>query len=372
VERNRNGGQAVAVILAMPALLGKFGQRGAGYTLSNSGAYRVDDSKMVEALPWNTRELNMNLLGKLLLEEKNPPIQALFVYNCNPVASVPHQNAILRGLQRENLFTVVFDQVMTDTAVFADILLPAVTFLEQKEIKKSYGSYAVQYMEPVIAPVGEAKPNEEVFAMLGRAMGWEDRAFHENTEAYLHRAVNAVGGLGKPLSLETLRSQRIAFFDFSGTTPIQFETVFPWTTDGKVHLAPIALGENPFEYLDDQANGYPLALISPATDKTISSMLGEFNLPEQFLMMHPGDAGKRALQSGDWARIFNHQGEVHCRVKLSAAIRPGVVALPKGAWRKASRNGLTATALTPDTISAIGGGACFNDSRVEVARLEGV
>lgn len=368
LERNRNGGQAVAAILAMPALLGKFGKRGGGYTLSNSGAYRVDETKLADAAPLQTREINMNLLGKVLLEEKNPPVQALFVYNCNPVATVPNQNAIIAGLQREDLFTVVFEQVMTDTAVFADILLPAVTFLEQKEIKKAYGSYALQYMEPVIAPRGEAKPNEVVFAMLGRAMGWTDKAFNENTESYLRRAVNAIGGMGK-IDFDTLQKERIAFFDFPGRRPIQFETALPWTSDGKVHLVPKALGDNPFEYLAEQANGFPLVLISPATDKLISSSLGEFNLPELFVTLHPTEARSRSLKNGDMVRVYNHGGEVHCRIKVSEMIRPGVAVMPKGAWRKASANGQTATALAPDTLSAVGGGACFNDARVEVVRL---
>jgi anaerobic selenocysteine-containing dehydrogenase len=368
LERNRNGGQAAAAILAMPALLGKFGKRGGGYTMSNSGAYRVDEMKLADVAPSQTREINMNLLGKILLEEKNPPIQALFVYNCNPVATVPNQNAIIAGLQREDLFTVVFEQVMTDTAVFADMLLPAVTFLEQKEIKKAYGSYALQYLEPVIAPRGEAKPNEEVFAMLGRAMGWTDKAFDEDTEAYLHRAVNAIGGMGK-IDFDTLRKERIAFFDFPGKAPIQFETALPWTSDGKAHLAPKELGEKPFEYLDEQANGFPLALISPATDKLISSSLGEFNLPELVVTLSPIDAQSRSLKNGDRVRVYNHGGEVHCRVKVSATIRPGVAAMPKGAWRKASANGQTATALAPDTLSAVGDGACFNDARVEVVKL---
>jgi anaerobic selenocysteine-containing dehydrogenase len=349
--------------------LGKFGKRGGGYTLSNSGAYRVDDGKLADTAPSPTREINMNLLGKVLLEEKNPPVQALFVYNCNPAATVPNQNAIIKGLQREDLFTVVFEQVMTDTAVFADVLLPAVTFLEQKEIKKAYGSYALQYMEPVIAPLGEAKPNEEVFAMLGRAMGWTDHAFGEDTEAYLRRAVNAIGGMGK-IDFDTLQKERIAFFDFPGRTPIQFETAFPRTSDGKVQLAPAALGENPYEYSDEQANGFPLALISPATDKLISSTLGEFNLPELFVTLHPAEASARSLKNGDWVRVYNQSGEVHCRVKVSEMIRPGVAVMPKGAWRKASANGQTATALAPDTLSAVGGGACFNDARVEVMRLK--
>jgi anaerobic selenocysteine-containing dehydrogenase len=368
LERNRNGGQAVAAILAMPALLGKFGRRGGGYTLSNSGAYRVDETKLTDIAPSPTREINMNLLGKVLLEEKSPPVQALFVYNCNPVATVPNQNAIIKGLQREDLFTVVFEQVMTDTAIFADVLLPAVTFLEQKEIKKAYGSYALQYLEPVIAPRGEAKPNEEVFAMLGRAMGWTDQAFSEDTESYLRRAVNAVGGMEK-IDFDKLKKERIAFFDFPGKSPIQFETAFPWTSDGKVHLAPKALGENPYEYLDEPTNGFPLALISPATDKLISSTLGEFNMPELFVTLHPADAKSRSLKNGDVARVYNHGGEVHCRVKVTEMIRPGVAAMPKGAWRKASANGQTTTALAPDTLSAVGGGACFNDARVEVVRL---
>ncbi|MGH7598255.1 MAG: molybdopterin-containing oxidoreductase family protein [bacterium] len=368
LERNRNGGQAAAAILAMPALLGKFGKRGGGYTMSNSGAYRVDETKLADAVPWQTREINMNLLGKVLLEEKNPPIKALFVYNCNPVATVPNQNAIIAGLQREDLFTVVFEQVMTDTAVFADILLPAVTFLEQKEIKKAYGSYALQYLEPVIAPRGEAKPNEEVFAMLGRTMGWTDKAFDDDTEAYLRRAVNAIGGMGK-IDFATLQKERIAFFDFPGRRPVQFETALPWTSDGKAHLAPEVLGDNPFEYLDEYANGFPLTLISPATDKLISSSLGEFNLPELFVTLHPADAQSRLLKNGDRVRVYNHGGEVHCRVKVSEMIRSGVAAMPKGAWRKASANGQTATALAPDTLSAVGGGACFNDARVEVERL---
>jgi len=368
LERNRNGGQAVAAILAMPALLGKFGHRGGGYTLSNSGSYRVDDGKLVDTIPAPTRELNMSLLGKILLEEKNPPVKAIFVYNCNPVATIPHQNAVIKGFQREDLFTVVFEQVMTDTAVYADILLPAVTFLEQKEIKKAYGSYALQYMEPVIAPLGEARPNEEVFAMLGRAMDWDDGAFYEDTEAYLRRAVNAVGGI-KNMNFEKLKKEKIVLFDFPGPTPIQFVTSFPWTSDGKAHLAPGVLGENPFEYLADHLNGFPLALISPATDKLISSTLGEYNLSELFLFMHPADARKRSLQNGDTVRVFNQYGEVRCRVKLSGQICPGVVNMPKGAWRKASQNGQTANALAPDTLSAVGGGACFNDARVEVVKL---
>ncbi|NUO79431.1 molybdopterin-dependent oxidoreductase [candidate division KSB1 bacterium] len=370
MERNRNGAQAIAAVLAMPALLGKFGKRGGGYTLSNSGAYRFNEAAMVASEAWNTRVINMNLLGKVLLEEHNPPIKMLFVYNCNPVAITPNQNAVLAGLQREDLFTIVFEQVMTDTASYADVLLPAVTFLEQNEIKKAYGSYALQYSAPVIPALGEAKPNEEVFAMLGRAMGWNDAAFAVSTNDLLPRAAQAMRGMGKEISWPDLQQNKIAFFDFPGAAPIQFQTVFPHTADRKANLAPDNLREHAYEYLDgiDGNPAYPLALISPATDKSINSTMAEYNLPELYLMMHPVDAAARHLREGEKVAVRNQYGEVHCRLQISAEIRTGVVLMPKGAWRKASLNGRTANALAPDTLCAVGG-ACFNDARVEVKRL---
>jgi anaerobic selenocysteine-containing dehydrogenase len=368
LERNRNGGNATAAVLAMPALLGKFGVRGGGYTLSNSNAAKVVSNKLVDSPPWNTREINMNLLGRVLLEEKNPPIQALFVYNCNPAVTMPHQTAVIRGLNRDDLFTVVLEQVMTDTAKYADLLLPAVTFLEQEEIKKSYGSYALLYSAPVIEPCGEAKPNEQVFAMIGRGMGWTDRAFHEGTEEYLRRAAAAIRGLGRTVTLEDLREKRVLQFDFPGPTPVQFGTAFPWTSDGKINLAPSTLGDNPYEYIEDDSEGFPLALISPATNRTISSSMGEYNMPELFLTLHPEDATSRKLEDGMAVRVFNRYGEVHCKLRIRAEVRPGVAVLPKGAWRKASLNGFTATALAPDSLGTAGG-ACFNDARVEVTAL---
>lgn len=366
LERNRNGGQAAAAILALPAILGKFGLRGSGYTLSNSGAYKVDSRTLVDAPPWRTRIINMSKLGRVLLQEENPPIKALFVYNCNPAVTAPNQSAVLHGLLRKDLFTVVSEQVMTDTAQYADILLPAVTFLEQKEIKKAYGSYALQYLDAVVEPLGEARPNEEVFALLGRTIGWSDAAFGEDTESYLKRAVASTQGMGNALELAKLQKDKIAFFDFPGRHPIQFKNVFPRTPDGKINLAPGNLGPQPYQFLPDDNQAYPLALISPATDKMISSTMGEFNFPELYLVMHPSDAKPRSLKKGDTVRVFNDLGEVVVAVRISPQVRPGVVVMPKGAWRKASKNGLTATALAPDSVSAVGGGACFNDARVQV------
>ncbi|MBI4659530.1 MAG: molybdopterin-dependent oxidoreductase [Verrucomicrobia bacterium] len=372
IERNQNGGQALAAVLAMPALLGKFGVRGGGYTLSNSGAAKLDTAKLFGAdspqAKWATRELNMSQLGSLLMDGIAPPVKALFVYDCNPVATAPDQNAILRGLAREDLFTVVHEQVMTDTAHYADILLPAVTFLEQHEIKRSYGSYIVGGVQPVIEPCGETKPNEWVFAQLGRAMGFSDEPFGWDTAACMHKVVEALSLHGQPCDVTTLAAGGIQGYAFSGGGPVQFESVHPLTPDGKVHLTPTALGPTPFQYVPVSADRFPLALVSASNNKMISSTLGEFNYPELWLTLHPTDATARGIAEGDEVRVFNDLGEVRCRARLSDRMREGVCGLPKGAWRKSSRNGQSTTALCPQHVNAVAGGACFNDARVQVEK----
>lgn len=370
IERNRNGGQALAAILAMPALLGKFGVRGGGYTMSNSGAAQLDTSKVFGPLSWPTRIINQTQLGAVLTENLRPPIKGLFVYNCNAAVTVPDQNAVLRGLAREDLFTVVSEQVMTDTARYADILLPAVTFLEQREIKRAYGSYVVGGVQPVIAPVGEAKSNEEVFALLGRAMGWQHEPFFWDTDTYMEKVATTLKLDRQAANLSTWRAGKGQRYDFPGPTPRQFDTVSPRTVDGKIHLTPPALGKMPFRYQREQSAQFPLALISPSNSKMITSIFGEFNYPELWLTIHPQDAGTRQINTGDTVRVFNSLGEVICRAKVDKGVRPGVVAMPKGAWRKSSRNGLTSTALCPSHVNEVGGGACFNDARVEVEKKD--
>jgi len=373
LERNRNGGQSIAAVLALSAVLGKFGVRGGGYTLSNGGATKFDLKKIFGTYDWNTRELNMTRLGALLAGEADPPVKSLFVYNCNPAVTAPEQGLILEQLAREDLFTVVFDQVMTDTAACADIVLPATTFLEDREVRRGYGAYVIGGSQPAISRRGEARPNQEVFAALGRAMGFEDEAFTWDTETCVRKIAEAIemrGGTPAAEALaETLLAGKHVQFEFPGATPVQFGTVFPQTPDGKICLAPAALGPQPYRYLPPTSEKYPLALISPATSKMVTSMMGEFNFPELRLTLHPADAAERGVREADIVRVYNDLGEVHCRVTLSDRLRRGVAALPKGAWRKSSLNGRTATALCPADVQVVGGGACFNDARVEVARL---
>src|SRR5262245_33697954 len=274
IERNRDGGQALAAVMAMPALLGKFGVRAGGYTLSNSGAAKLDITKLfgTDSPParWATRELNMSQLGHLLTDGLTPPVKGLFVYDCNPVATAPDQNAILRGLTRDDLFTVVHEQVMTDTARYADILLPAVTFLEQQEIKRSYGSYIVGGVQPAIQPCGEARPNEWVFAQLGRAMGFSDEPFGWDTATSMPKVDEALSLSGQPCDSTPVLNGDVQPYPFSGGGPVQFENVMPLTPDGKAHLTPAALGPVPFRYQPVSRENFPLALVSASNNKMIS------------------------------------------------------------------------------------------------------
>jgi anaerobic selenocysteine-containing dehydrogenase len=369
LERNRNGGNAALAVLALPAVAGKFGVRGGGFSMSNSSAWNVAPDSWIGTPEPDTRIVNMNKLGKALLEYRDPPIQMLFVYNCNPVATMPNQNRVIQGLTREDLFTVVFDQVMTDTAKLADVVLPATTFLETYDVAAGYGLTSLQLARPVIDAVGEARPNVEVFAELAAHLGLDaGRDQATDAEALLHLTSALPQDLGRALmSTGVVTGQADA-------TPIQCVDVFPRTPDGKVQLFPEALErESPeglYRYREDPATAdYPLTLISPATDKTINSTLGELRTRVASLHMHPDDAADRGLATGDMVRISNALGEVHCPVTLNADMRRGTVGLPKGLWRMSTFNGSTANALVSDELTDIGGGAVFNDARVEVARV---
>jgi anaerobic selenocysteine-containing dehydrogenase len=369
LERNRNGGNAAMAILSLPAVGGKFGVRGGGYSMSNSASWNIDRSAWIGAPETTTRVVNMNHLGRTLLEERNPPVNVLFVYNCNPAATVPDQNRVIEGLKREDLFTVVFDQVMTDTALFADVILPATTFLEGYDFAKAYGPLYLDLGRPVIDAVGESRSNADVFGELCTRFGLVGDG---EPSGELDLLVRVLASLPGAIS-DDLRNDKRALPPF-GARPIQFVDVFPNTSDQKVDLFPEALDHSApaglYRYQPDPATDrYPLALISPASEHTISSTLGELPRGEVKLLMNPADAEKRGLADNDLVRIFNERGEVQCAVQVLPTIRPGTVSLPKGLWRRSTRNGATATALAPDTLTDIGDGACFNDARVEVVSL---
>jgi anaerobic selenocysteine-containing dehydrogenase len=368
LERNRNGGNAAMAILALPAVGGKFGVRGGGYSMSNSASWDI-------ARPWiaadepDTRVVNMNHLGRALTDYDDPPVKVLFVYNCNPAATMPDQHRVLRGLQRDDLFTVVFEQVMTDTALYADVVLPNTTFLEGYDVAKAYGPIHLELGKPVIDAVGEARSNADVFGDLSSRLGLigADEPSGE-LDLMLHVLDRLPPHIGGPL-----RAGDAAVPPFS-LAPVQFVDVFPKTADRKVDLFPAHLETSApmglYRFQPDPATAaYPLTLISPSSERTISSTLGELPRADVKLTMNPEDAAARGLAEGDMVRVFNELGEVHCPLTVQPTIRRGTVSLPKGIWRRNTRNSVTGTALVPDTLTDIGGGACFNDARVQVGSL---
>ena len=369
-ERNRNGGSASMAILALPAVAGKFGVRGGGFTMSNSASWGFERNWVSTPEP-DTRVVNMNHLGRALLDYDDPPISVLFLYNSNAAVTTPDQDRVLRGLTRDDLFTVVFDQVMTDTARYADVLLPATTFVEGYDLARGYGPISLRLGRPVIEPVGEARSNAEVFGALVRKLALAEEG---EPEGELEEMLHVLGKLPDQIGSD-LREHGTATPPYDGC-PIQFSTVWPRTPDRKVHLFPEAFDrEAPaglYGYQPDPATErFPLALISPSSERTISSTLGELPRPEARLLVHPDDAAARGLKDGDAARVFNDLGEVRCNIVVGPWITRGTVSLPKGLWRRHTANGYTSNVLVPDTLTDLGGGACFNDARVEIERAVG-
>ncbi|MCC7032605.1 MAG: molybdopterin-dependent oxidoreductase [Acidobacteria bacterium] len=367
LERNRNGGSAAAAVLALPAVGGKFGVRGGGYSMSNSATWGIERRWLHDGES-GSRTVNMNLVGRELTTPSATPVRALFVYNCNPAVTLPDQARVLEGLSRQDLFTVVFDQVLTDTALYADVVLPATTFLEHYDYAKAYGALSLQLARPVIEPVGESRSNTEVFMDLVRRMGLSrDGDPDDDLDAMLASLAGMPDVIG-----DELRATWCATPPFNGR-PVQFVDVFPNTPDRRIHLCPETLDrEAPrglYGYQEDPATArFPLALISPASERTISSTLGEFTRPDIALDMNPADADARGIEDEDDVRMFNSQGEVTLRARVTPLVRPGTVSTPKGVWRRHTPNGWTSNVLVPDSLTDLGGGACFNDARVEVER----
>jgi anaerobic selenocysteine-containing dehydrogenase len=353
LERNRNGTDAVRAVLSLRALIGRFGRRGSGVLISTTRGYGIDWSPV--AAPHlrkrPARTINMSQLGMALEETRNPEIRALFIYNSNPVATAPNQERVVRAMSRDELFTVVHDQIWTDTCDYADVVLPATTFLEHKELTRSYGGYALQWSNPAVEAPGEARPNHWVFTELAKAMGFEDPELRVSEEDLVRVAVDVdavkkAGYLARP-------------------RPVAFVDAFP--SRGYVDLA----GAAPPVYRPPVVDAeLPLILISPASGKAISSQMFE-TLPAGTakVAVARAEADRRNLHEGDEVRIFNSFGSVVATLTISGDVPEGIACMPKGLWRSATKNTWTANALAPDHVDSLGGGACYNDARVEIEKV---
>jgi anaerobic selenocysteine-containing dehydrogenase len=380
VERGRYGGSAIRTAIALPALLGKLG-RGSGIVLAAGSAFPKTLAKLQrpDLMPAGTRTLNINDVGRHLAEDDvAPPLRAVFIYNHNPIVVHPDQNRMRRGLTREDVFFVGLDVAMTESLAYCDILLPGATHFEYADLYASYGHHWLQRAEPVIAPLGESLTNTEIFRRLAARFGFDEPCFKASDAELMDDAVDPtdprLNGV-RPSRIPTDRALQMAAPD--GKPMVLFENVLPSTPSGKIELKSEALAQRwgaqallpDWQPRDDE---HPLRLISPASDKRISSTLG--GLPGSRrappLLMHPDDAARRNLQSGVEVKVWNQRGEVILPLKLTDAVPPGVVASEKGAWLATSRTGQTISALvSADMRADLAEGACFNDTRVEVSPI---
>ena len=337
-ERNANGGAACRAILALPVLGGHFGIPGSG-VIGSTGASEIRPRRR-----WPTfdrierRTVALHQIGQWMAPGTDDPCRVLFVQGSNPAVMCPDQAAVLVALGRNDVFTVVHEQVLTDTARYADVILPATTSFEIDDVTGSYGSYTVQPVRPIIERVGESRSNDEVGLALAQELGYDWSA------APVLAAVDDVG----PRAI--------------ADHVMQFVTTSP--DDGRARLVDAVHGAPAYVPL---ASDHPLTLISPASSKLINSMFGEFQSPTPAVLLHPYDAASRGLAAGQRVRVSNSRGSIIVALAVNDDTRPGVAVMSKGIWLREHDDGCGVNVLTPATGDALVNGACFNDTRVEVA-----
>jgi anaerobic selenocysteine-containing dehydrogenase len=378
LERGRNGGSGIRAAIALPALMGKLGATsgvvlGARYTFPKTGARLTRP----DLLPAGTRTLNILDVGRHLeRDDIDPPLRAVFIYNHNPIVVHPDQNQMKRGLRREDIFLIGIEIAMTESIQHCDIALPATTYFECDDLYASYGHHWLQRAEAVIPPVGEALPNVEIFRRLAARFGFDDACFKASDRDLMDDAVDGahprLRGV-KPSEISTRVALRMTSPD--GRPLALFDNVMPATPSGKIELASDTLADRwgPDARLPGfrpRAARFPLTLVSPASDKRISStLLGLWGAAGDCspLLMHPYDAHARGLEGGRLVRVWNDLGSVLLPLVITDAVPPGVVASEKGAWLATSPNGQTISALvSADDRADLGNGACYNDTGVEV------
>jgi anaerobic selenocysteine-containing dehydrogenase len=378
LERGRNGGSGIRAAIALPALMGKFGQK-SGIVLGARFAFPRTHDRLTrpDLLPVSTRTLNIRKIGRHLeLDDIDPPLRALFIYNHNPIVVHPDQNRMKRALAREDIFLTGIEIAMTESMRHCDIVLPAATHFECDDLYAAYGHHSLQRAEAVLPPPGEALPNTEIFRRLAARFGFTDACFRASDRELMNDAVDPahprLRGI-KPSEISTREALRMAADD--GRPLALFDNVRPGTPSGKIELASDVLAQRwgaaaRLPTFRPREGGYALSLISPASDERISSTLlgvGGAAGEAPALMMHPADAQARGLDRARRVRVFNDLGEVVLPLQITDAIAPGVVASEKGAWLATSATGQTISALvSADDHADLAEGACYNDTRVEV------
>ena len=386
MQRHAGGGMAVRTITCIPGVTGDWRHPGGGVAYDTRSFFKGNWAALWrdDLRPPGTRVLAMTRLGEALLELRDPPVRALLVYGSNPAASVPDQNKARRALAREDLFTVVIDHFQTDTADFADILLPATMQTEHADLHNSYGHAYLAWNAPAVAPPGECLPNSEIFRRLARALGVTEPCVYDSDEA-LARAV---------LDSDELRLGRVTLEALAERGWLRLGEPQPWaplakgfpSPSGRLEfyssraaesgLDPLPTYTPPYEAVGrdpEVARRYPLALIAPAGPHFLNTEFS--NLPAmrdkagpQRVLLHAADAAPRGLGDGDVARVFNDRGEYLACVEISDRVPPGIVGGAKGHWPKLNPGGTSIAATVMEKDADMGRGAVFHDNRVEVER----
>ena len=393
VQRSQNGGMATRAIAMLPCVIGSWKEVGGGLQLSTSGAYGLNNAAlerpdlMDKALGREARTINMVELGKALNDVNDPAVKALFVYNSNPAAVCPNHNEVIRGLRRPDLFTVVHDQFFTDTTDYADIVLPATTFFEHKELQSAYGHYYLQMSNQAIDPLGECRSNVEVFRGLAEKMGFQEDCFRDSAEDMMDQALQSPNPWLKGLSRKRLESEGHVRLNFGGNGQPNSNCFLPYATgsfrtaSGKAELYsetlkaqgldPVAEFVPPDESRHTaSARRFPLELLARKADNFLNSTFT--NLPSLqsmetngLLEMHSEDAVGRGIRDGDLVRVFNSRGEIQLKARVNGSVSPGVVAA-KLNWAKLTPGGRNINVLTSEKLSDMGNSATFYSVLVEV------
>ena len=381
MQRVRGGGNAVRAIACLPALTGAWRHRAGGVLLSSSGHFPVRRAALQRPDLLGSRQprtVNMSTIGDDLLRPASaafgPAIQALVVYNSNPVAVAPESGKVVQGFAREDLFTVVLEHFQTDTADYADYILPATTQLEHWDIHTSYGHTDVLLNRPAIAPVGQARSNTDIFRALAARMGFDEPCFADDDLTLCRTA------LGEQIDFAQLLAQGFASLPLPDAPFAQGN--FP-TASGRCEFFSARLAAQGQDGLPDHLpnyemptaqDRYPLAMISPPARHFLnSSFVNVTSLRavevEPLLEIHADDAQARGIASGDVVKVFNDRGEYHCKAQVSRRARPGVVHGLGIWWRKFGLNGTNVNELTSQHLTDMGRAPVFYDCAVQVARL---
>ena len=369
-QRHKGAPAAYRTIACLPALTGAWRHRGGGCSYIPTATANAISSHPLERRdlrPGEVRRINMSQVGAALTDPGlDPPVKALVVWNSNPASIAPDQTRVLEGLRREDLFTVVLEQFMTDTALHADVVLPATTQLEHLDVVFSWGHHYVTWNEPAIEPVGEAKPNTEAFRLIARRLGLEHACFRES-DAELVEQLLASPPAG--ITIAGLRERGWAKIDLAqGPTP-HAEGNFA-TASGRLALD--AEYEPPAEVADHAlAERYPLAMITPKTHLFLNSTFANQRRqhaaqPSPEVVLHPDDATPRGVEDGATVRVFNDRGDFACVARVSDEARPGVPVAPMGWWNGDYPDGRAAQATTSQELTELGEAPTFNDNRVEI------